>query len=74
MASNYLAILMIYLFHLNLNARYSVSLVLTESEHGIDSLEQLALRKDVTPIVYKGSSKDEYFKVSQIEEMQIETF
>ena len=65
---------MIYVFHLNLNARYSVSFVLTESEHGIDSLEQLALLKDVTPVSDKGSSKEEYFKVSQIEKMQIETF
>ena len=74
MASSYLAILMIYVFHLNLNARYSVNLVLTESERGINSLEQLALRKDVIPVAPKGSSKEEYFNVSQIEKIQIEIF
>ncbi len=63
-ASIFLTILMIYAFHLNLNARYNVSLVLSESEHGIDSLEQLALQKHVTPTTYKGTSKEEYFKVS----------
>ena len=59
------------MFHLNLNARYSVNLVLTESERGIDSVEQLALRKDITPVAYKSSSKEEYFNVSQIEKIQI---
>lgn len=58
-----LIILMIYVFHLNLNTRYSVSLVLTKSGNEIDSLEQLALREDVTPIMIGGSSFEEYFKV-----------
>lgn len=64
--SIYLTILMIYVFHLNLNARYSVSLVVKESEREIDSLEQLALRKEITLIGQKGTSKEEYFKVSLI--------
>ena len=55
---------MLYVFHLNLNARYNVSLVLKESDNGIDSLENLALRKEVKPIANKGTSKEEYFKVS----------
>ena len=55
---------MFYVFHLNLNARYNVSLVLMESDNGIDSLEKLALRKEVTPIALKGTSKEEYFRVS----------
>ena len=61
-----LVILMIYVFHLNLNARYSVSLVLLESGNGIDSLEQLALRKDLTPTMLGGSSFEEYFKVYKL--------
>ena len=55
---------MLYVFHMNLNARHNVSLVLIESDNGIDSLEKLALQKEVTPITYAGTSKEEYFKVS----------
>ena len=55
---------MLYVFHMNLNARYNVSLVLTESNNGIDSLEKLALQKEVTPASYKGTSIEDYFKVS----------
>ena len=63
-ASIYLIILMVYVFHLNLNARYNVSLVITESDNEIDSLEKLALRKEVIPTARKGTSKEQYFKVS----------
>ena len=55
---------MIYAFNLNLNSRYSVSLVLSESDRGIDSLKQLAFRKQVTPTTIGGSSFEEYFKVN----------
>ena len=54
---------MLYVFHQNLNALYNVNLVVTESDQVIHSLEQLALRKQVTPLAYKGSSKQQYFKV-----------
>lgn len=53
---------MIYAFNLNLNARYSVSLVL--SDRGIDLLKQLAFRKQVTPTTIGGSSFEEHFKVN----------
>ena len=56
---------MLYVFHMNLNARYNASLVLKESDNGIDSLEKLALRKEVTPITYAGASKEEYFYAPQ---------
>ena len=54
---------MLFIFHMNLNARYSVSLVLIESDNGIDSLEKLALQKEVTPASYNGTSIEVYFKV-----------
>ena len=65
---------MLYIFHLNLNARYNVSLVLKESDNGIDSLEKLALRKEVTPITYAGTAKEEYFKVSSIANCELKLF